>query len=275
VEIKILTLGEIVGKAGIYTIKKALSKLIEEKKINFVIANGEGTTGGFGIGKNHSIYLHKLGIDIITIGEKGFFKKDMVEFIGKNSFILRPINYPPETPGRGWKIVDILGKKVAIISVMGLSGFPRVHLNNPYTYLPTLIEKLKPNADMFIIDFHATTSAEKKTLMHMLKGKVSVIAGTHSKAITGDLEIMDGTGVISDTGRCGSINSVGGFKPDIEIKKFITAIPQRSEETMEGLEIQGALFTLDENGKCIATELIREKIETPEETTNDSNSSNN
>ena len=265
-KIKILNLGEIVGKGGIYTIKKALSDFKSEKEIDLVIANAEGATGGFGIGKNHSIYLHKLGIDIITLGEKGFFKKDMVDFIDKNSFILRPINYPQQTPGRGWKIVEVKGKKIAIISAMGLSGFNRVHLNNPYTYLPSLLEKLKESADFFVIDFHAATSAEKKTLMHLLKGKVSIIAGTHSKAITSDIGIMDGTGVISDTGRCGSIFSVGGFDPDTEVEKFITAIPKRSEETMQGLEIQGALFTLDENGQCTDTELIRLPIKTPEQT---------
>lgn len=262
-ETKILCLGEIVGKGGIYTIKKALSSLKEEKNIDLVIANGEGTTGGFGIGKNHSLYLHKMGIDLILLGEKGFFKKDMVEFCQKCSFVLRPVNYPPETPGRGWRIIEINDKKIAVICAMGLSGFNRVHLNNPFNYLPILVEKLKINADFVVIDFHATTSAEKKTLFHLLQGKVSIISGSHTKAISGDIDIMQGTGVICDTGRCGSIQSVGGFKPEPEIKKMMTAMPIRSIDTMEGLEIQGALFTLDEKGTCTAVETIRLPVDSP------------
>lgn len=254
---KILCLGEIVGKAGIQALKKKLKQLREERGIDLVIANGEGTTGGFGIGKNHSIHLHKMGIDIVTIGEKGFFKKDMVDFVKTASFVLRPINYPQEAPGRGWKVLEVGGKRVAVISAMGLAGFSRVHLNNPYNYLPTLIEKLKDRADLFVIEFHAATTAEKKTLFHLLKGKVSIIAGSHTKALTADLEIMKGTGVISDTGRCGSIQSVGGFEPAVEIDKFITAIPRRSGEWLKGVELQGALFTLNEEGQCTDTELIR------------------
>ena len=101
--IRVLYIGEIVGKAGVYCIKQALPKLKPELGINFVIANGEGATGGFGIGKNHSIYLHKLGIDVITGGEKIYYKKDMVPHIAKSPYILRPANYPPSNPGRGWR----------------------------------------------------------------------------------------------------------------------------------------------------------------------------
>jgi metallophosphoesterase (TIGR00282 family) len=262
-EMKILCLGEITGKGGIHCIKKGLPLLKEEKKIDLVIANAEGATNGFGLGKNHSVYLHKLGLDILFLGEKGFFKRDMVEFAAKSSFILRPVNFPSDTPGRGWKIVEINDKKLAIISAMGLSGFNRVHLNNPYTYLPSLVEKLKEKADFVVVEFHSATSAEKKTLFHLLKGKVSIISGSHTKALTADNAIMDGTGVISDTGRCGSIQSVGGFLPSFEIKKIMTGMPIRSQETMESLELQGALFTLNENGECIHTELIRQPVESP------------
>ena len=120
--LKILAIGEIVGKPGIFCIKKGLKKLKEEFEIDFVIANGEGTTGGFGLGKNHSIQLHKLGIDVITLGEKTFFKKDMVSHIGNSSYILRPANYPPGTPGRGWRVYKIGDQNIGVISLLGAVG---------------------------------------------------------------------------------------------------------------------------------------------------------
>ncbi len=260
-ETKILFLGEIVGKGGIYTLKKQLTTLKEEKQIDFVIANGEGATMGFGLGKNHANYIRKLGVDLITLGEKAFFKKDLVEVFPKMSSILRPINFPHESPGRGWKVFEVNNKKVAVISVMGLSGFDRLFLNNPYSYLPTLLEKVKTLSDFIVIDFHASTTAEKRLLLHMFKGQVAIISSTHCKALTADAEILEGTGYISDTGRCGSAQSVGGFEPDPEIKKWTTSLPVRSQESMADLEMQGAIFTINDEGKCIAVETLRIPVE--------------
>ena len=100
---RVLYIAEIVGKPGVYCVKTVLSRLRKEQQIDFVIANGDGATGGFGIGKNHSIYLRKLGIDVITGGDQTFFKKDIAEHIDKAYYMLRPANMPPEMPGRGWR----------------------------------------------------------------------------------------------------------------------------------------------------------------------------
>lgn len=262
--IKILTLGEIVGGSGVYAVKKALSNLKKEKNIDIVIANGEGATGGFGLGQRHALYLKKLGIDIITLGEKGFFKRDMTGFIKSAKFILRPANYPPGTPGLGWKTIDFKNKKITIISMLGMSGFDRIHLSNPFSYAPNLITKLKDKTDIFIIDFHAATSAEKNTMFHLLDGKVSVVSGTHSKALTADARIMPlGTGVITDNGRCGSMHGIGGLDPEIEVSKFMLQIPRRSRDCFEKLEVQGAIFEIADDGKCIAVETIRIPVESP------------
>ena len=134
-DFRVLCLGEIVGKGGVFCVKTLLSRVKAEKEIDFVIANGEGATGGFGIGKNHAIYLHKLGIDVITSGECIYYKKDMVGFIQNASFILRPANYPPGNPGRGWWIYEKEGRKLAVISLLGQAGYNRVHLSNPFNTL--------------------------------------------------------------------------------------------------------------------------------------------
>ena len=256
--IRILCIGEIVGKAGVHSIKTGLPKLKKEKDIDFVIANGEGTTGGFGIGKNHSIYLRKLGIDVITSGEKIFFKKDMVPHIQKAPYILRPANYPPGTPGRGWRVYQAGDHKVGVINLLGQSGFSRVHLSNPYTYLPELVSRVKEETPIIILDFHASTTAEKYTMFYHAEGLVSAVVGTHMKALSADEKILPkGTGVICDTGRTGSIDSIGGLDSSIEIKKFLTKIPERSRDAWKSPEIQGVILTIEDDGKATAIERLR------------------
>ena len=257
--LKVLFIGEIVGKAGLYCIKKLLPEIKKDYEIDFVIANGEGVTGGFGIGKNHSMYLRKLGVDVITTGEKTFFKKDMVEHIELSPYILRPANFPYGVPGRGWKIYQTEKGRVGVISLLGNSGFQRVHLSNPFSYLPELAARLKKETDIIILDFHAATTAEKKTMFYHADGKISAVIGTHTKVLTADNKVLpEGTAVICDTGRTGSIDSVGGLDPEIEINKFITQVPERSKDFWDNLELQGAVIDIDtETGKSNSIERIR------------------
>jgi hypothetical protein len=261
-----LYLGEIVGKAGVYCVKTVLPEIKQELGVDFVIANGEGTTGGFGIGKNHSIYLRKLGIDAITAGEKIYYKKDMVPHIAKAPYILRPANYPPSNPGRGWHVFEVGSQKVGVVVLLGQSGFPRVHLSNPFTFLPQLVSRVKQETDIVIVDFHAATTAEKYSLFYHADGTVSAVIGSHTKVLTADEQILEGgTGVISDTGRTGSALSVGGLDPEIEIQKFLTQIPERSKDYWSDLQLQGVFFDINEKGKSGRIERIVRKAEPPEE----------
>jgi 2',3'-cyclic-nucleotide 2'-phosphodiesterase len=260
--IKILFIGEIVGKSGVFCIKKLLPQVKSQHKINFVIANGEGATGGFGIGKNHSIYLHKLGIDAITSGECIYYKRDMVDHIRKSPYILRPVNYPYDNPGRGWMVYEKDGVKIGVISILGQAGFDRVHLSNPYNLLPEIVNKVSQQTRIIFVDFHASATAEKIGMFLHMDGKVSAIVGSHTKALTADERVLPGgTAVITDTGRTGSINSVGGLDPDIELRKFLTQIPEYSKESWEGLELQGAVIEVGEDGKAVGISRLRVKYE--------------
>jgi len=284
-EIRVLSLGEIVGKPGVYSVKSGLKQLCRDYQVDFVIANGEGTTGGFGIGKNHSIYLKKLGIDVITAGEKTFYKKDMVGSIQKTSFMLRPANFPPAVPGRGWRIYDIdvsrqpggdaagtaaMQKhtvRIGVINLLGQSDFSRTHLSNPFTFLPTLVEKIHETTPIIFLQFHAATTAEKQSMFFHADGNVSAVIGTHTKAITADARVFPkGTAVMTDNGRCGSMQSVGGLDPHIEIEKFLTQIPERSADAWGDLELQGAVITIDtETGKASGIEAVRRPVERTEQ----------
>lgn len=269
---KVLFIGEIVSKAGVYTVKKLLPGLRKERDIDFVIANGNGVTGGFGMGKNHSLYLKKLGLDVITSGECVYYKKDMVSFIPKASFLLRPANYPPGSPGRGWGIYSVGDRKIAVINMLGQSGYQRVHLSNPFSYIPDLIKRVQETTPHIIVNFHATTTAERQTLAYVVDGTVSAIIGTGTKALTADAGIMEkGTAMITDAGRTGSIHSVGGLAADIEINKFINQIPERSQDAWDQLELQGVLLDLDDQGKALSIETLRLPcMEKPDATTDNS-----
>ena len=262
--LKVLFLGEIVGKSGVWCLKELLPKIKERHSIDFVVADGEGATGGFGIGKNHSIYIHKLGVDCITLGECAYYKKDIVEHLSRAPYILRPANYPMKNPGRGWMVYEAAGRKIAVISLLGQAGFKRVHLKNPYTLLPKLMESISGQTNTVIVDFHAVTTAEKNTLFFLMDGKVSAIVGTHTKAITADEKVLPGgTAVITDAGRTGSIESVGGLDPEIEIRKFTTLIHEYSKEAWGKLELQGVVIGIGEDGKAVSMERIREGITAP------------
>lgn len=263
-----LFLGEIVGRPGTTVIKKLLKKEIKSRNIDLVIANGEGVTNGFGIGKNHSIMIHKAGVDVITGGEKIYYKIDMVDFLDKNSFIIRPVNYPANNPGKGIKYLTINEKKIAIINLLGNSDFPRTHLSNAFLVAKSLVEKLNQEQDIILVQFHASTTAEKNTMGHMLNGKATAVVGTHCKAITSDAKILDkGTAYITDNGMVGSTLSVGGFDSSVEIKKFLNAIPARSKESWERLQMQGVIVDIDEDtnkANNIETILLDLKLEEEE-----------
>ena len=186
---KVLFLGEIVGRAGLTAVKKFLPSFRQEEKIDLVVANAEGTTGGFGLGKNHALYLRKLGVDVVTVGEKGFFKKDLTELMGKSAFLLRPANFPPEVPGRGYRLTEINGQKIAVISLLGQNGFTRMHLNNPFHTMNYLLEKLKDN-DTILVEFHAATTAEKQAMACFLESKDFEDALSMAVSIGGDADTL-------------------------------------------------------------------------------------
>jgi metallophosphoesterase (TIGR00282 family) len=260
--LKILYIGEIVGSPGVFCVKSRLAELREEMNIDFVIACGDGATGGFGIGKNHSIYLHKLGVDAITSGECIYYKKDMVPHIPKASYILRAANYPYGNPGRGWNVFRAGEHRIGVVNLLGQSGFNRVHLNNPFLMIGGILEKIAEETDTVIVDFHASTTAEKYTMFYHLEGKVTAVLGSHTKVLTADAQVLPGgTAVIAGTGRTGSRYSVGGLDPEIEIRKFVTQIYEPSRVTWEDLELQGVLVETNEQGKAVAVRIVREACE--------------
>lgn len=275
---RVLYIAEIVSKPGIYCVKSSLDALREEKSIDFVIANGDGATGGFGIGKNHAGYLRKLGVDVITGGDQTFYKKDMIDHLDNVGYMLRPANIPSDSPGRGWRHFtvqryqeDPTGPqlppvKVGVLSLVGQSGFTRYHGNNPFAYLSNVTERMRKQSNIIIVDFHAMTTAEKQSMFFHADGEVTAVIGSGQRVQTADERVMTGgTAVICDAGRTGSVNSVAGLAPDVEVSIHMTQIPRRSQDVWARLELQGVLLEIDEaNGWVHSFERINRSVDTPD-----------
>jgi len=255
---KVLYVAELVGKTGVYTFKKALSELKTRYPWNIMIVCANGATGGNGLGRTHAAYIHKLGANVITLGDCCFYKKDLTENIDKCNYVLRPENLSVDAPGIGSKIYNVENEKVAVAVFIGQNGFGRVHANNPFTSLPAVLERLRKQTPYIIVDFHAQASAEKKTFIYAADGLCSAVIGSHTRTQTSDETIMpNGTAYISDAGRTGSQQSVGGCEINSRIKEYLTGIPEWTKEAWESPELQGVYLDIGKDGKALSIERIR------------------
>lgn len=259
--INILFLGEIVGRCGGNALRKDLARIKTQYNVDYTIANGEGVTNGYGIQKAHAVMLGKFGIDLITGGEKLFFKQDMVEFMSHCSFVLRPMNYPPQCPGKSIKNVSIKETPILVINLQGNSAM-RQSIQNAFVAIDNFLKKVEENPVILLV-YHAATTAEKATMLHYLDGRVQAVIGTHTKVLTSDERVTEkGTAFISDIGRVGSFKSVGGFDPETEIKKYRRQIPQRSREAWLDPRIQGVVVSIDEEThKAVSITVVDECVD--------------
>jgi len=260
---KILYAAEIVGKAGVYAFKKALPELQRRYPWDFLIACADGATGGGGIGRNHAAYLHKLGAHVLTTGECCFYKKDLTENIKQLPYVLRPDNLNSDAPGFGSRVYKVGknqagGKKIAVAVLLGQSGFSRIHGNNPFTCLPALLERLRLETPYIIVDFHAQASAEKKSLFFIADGLCSAVIGSHTRVQSADEQILPGgTAVITDAGRTGSAESVGGSEIASRIQEYLTGIPDWTKDAWDKPAFQGVYMDIGADGKAHSIERVR------------------
>ena len=259
---KILYVAELVGKAGVFAFKKAQQELKKRYPCDFLIVCADGATGGNGLGVNHAAYIHKMGANVITLGDCCFFKKDLAESIGKFPYILRAENLNPQAPGIGSKIYKAGNNKIAVAVFLGQKGFTRLHANSPIAALPVVLENLQKQTPYVIVDFHAQATAEKKTLFYAADGLCSAIIGSHTRVQTADESIMpNGTAVITDAGRTGSLQSIGGCDINSRIKEYVTGILDWTKEIWDDLELQGVYLDIGPDGKALSIERVRVKVE--------------
>ena len=242
---KILAVGDIVGSAGVNELKLRLKGIKEKENIDFVIVNGENSAEGMGITEKNFNDIISQGVDVVTMGNHTWGKKDIFKFIDDPK-IIRPANYPEGVVGKGYNIYQCKDKRIAVINIMG-----RVDINilteNPFIMARDMVEEIKDQVDIIMIDFHAEATAEKIAMARYLDGKVTAIFGTHTHVQTADEKILpNGTGYITDIGMTGPEHSVIGMDIKASIKRFETTLPERYKIAEGRCIFNGVIFEIDD-----------------------------
>ena len=240
---KILTIGDIVGENGIQKVKKQLPIIQEAENIDVTIVNAENAGGGMGLTSQNYNELCKMNIDMITMGDHTWGKKDIFKIIN-NENIVRPANYPKGVPGYGYRIIKKNDKKIAVINLLGRT-FINVLTENPFLCVDRILEKI--TADIIIVDFHAEATAEKIAMGRYLDGRITGLYGTHTHVQTADEQILKkGTGYITDVGMTGPADAVIGMDADVALKRFLTTLPERYKLASGDCILNGAIFEIDD-----------------------------
>lgn len=257
----VLMVGDIVGRPGRNAVKERIRAYRKKYNLDLVIANGENSAGGNGITGMIASELYENEIDIITMGNHTWDKKDILDIIEHEPRLIRPANYPPGTPGRGSTIITIKqGLKVGIINLSGRVFLPP--LDCPFQKAESLLKDLKKETPIIIIDFHAEATSEKIAFGWFMDGKVSAVLGTHTHVQTADERILpQGTGYITDVGMTGPRDSVLGVQKDLVIQKFMTQMPVRFEVATGVIQFNGVLLEINElTGKTENIKRLQEFI---------------
>jgi len=246
--VRLLFLGDIVGRSGRKAVLETLPRLRERYRLDFVVANGENAAGGFGITEDILEELLDGGVDIVTLGNHAFDQKEALVFIERQQRLLRPINFPPGTPGRGAALVKArTGEDVLVVNAMGRVFMPDTDCPFRATDRELAACKLKQGADAIVIDFHAEATSEKQAFAYFVDGRASAVVGTHTHVQTSDQRVLPGgTAFVSDVGMCGDYNSVLGMEADEPLSRFLTKIPRgRFEPAMGEATISGLAVEID------------------------------
>jgi 2',3'-cyclic-nucleotide 2'-phosphodiesterase len=258
---KILFIGDIVGSPGRMAVRELLPALISKKKIDFVIANCENASAGFGVTKKNVEELYSYHIDVLTSGNHIWNKKEVLAFIGDQERLLRPANYPSTTPGAGSVLIPLkTGEYVGVLNLAGRIFMQPIDC--PFVAAKNKIAELREKTKIIIVDIHAEATSEKKSLGWYLDGEVSAVLGTHTHVQTADEEILpQGTAYISDVGMTGPFDSVIGIKKEIIIERFLTQMPNKFDVAEDDIRMQGVIMNIDEaSGKANSIERFSIKL---------------
>ena len=253
-DFKVLAVGDVVGNPGMDRVKRSLRYLKRKTGADFVIVNGENAAV-VGMTPNQAEDILDAGADVITMGNHTFAKREIVTYMEEAPYVLRPANYAPQAPGKGWGIYDSKAGPVAVIDLQG-----RVNMDytpdNPFL----MIEKILKEVDtkLIFVELHAEATSEKLAMGYMLDGRVSAVWGTHTHVPTSDAQVLpNGTGYVTDLGMTGPKHSVLGIRPDLSIAKFRGDLPERYRWAEGPTKMEAVLFTVDTGtGLCKTVERV-------------------
>lgn len=234
------------GEPGRKAVFLSLSRIIQQNNIDFVVANGENAAGGFGITGKIASKLYSYGVDCITTGNHVWRNKEIFKVIDGDQRLLRPANYPNGTPGRGWKIIEKGGEKLAVINLMGRIFMEP--LECPFKTARKEVSGIKKETRNILVDFHGEATSEKVAMGWYLDGTASAVIGTHTHVQTADERLLPGgTAYITDAGMTGPFDSVIGMRKENALKKFTTRIPSKFSVANDDIRLNGVIISIDSN----------------------------
>ena len=260
-DFKVLAVGDVVGNPGMERVSRSLRWLKRKTGADFVVVNGENASV-VGITPQQAEEIFNAGADVITMGNHTFGKREIVAYMEDNSRILRPLNYAPQTPGRGYGVFDSRVGPVAVIDLQG-----RVNMDytpdNPFLQVEKVLKNL--NTKLILVELHAEATSEKLAMGYMLDGRVSALWGTHTHVPTADTQVLPkGTGYVTDLGMTGPKHSVLGIQPELSIAKFRGDLTSRYRWAEGATKLEAVLFTIDSRtGLCVQAERVDVYDETP------------
>lgn len=258
---KILFIGDMVTPDSIEMAARCIRQLKKTQKIDLIIANGENIHTQNGLNLKQYQQLKQIGVDVVTLGNHAWNQPQIYHFIDENEDIVRPFNYPPDTPGRGWTITEADHRQVAVVVAMGNVYVST--LTSPFQDIMAVVDALHAQGiKTIIVDMHAEATSEKLAFARYLDGKVSAVLGTHTHIPTADEQILpEGTAYQTDVGMVGPVDSVIGMKVEASVNRFLTQRRvkfQQSED--EAFLFQAALIDIDSDGRATAIERIEQRM---------------
>lgn len=256
----IMVVGDVIGEPGRKALFLFLHRIIQERKVDFVIANGENAAGGFGITGKIAGKLYSYGVDCITTGNHVWRNKEVFRVIDTDTRLLRPANYPAGTPGRGSAILEKNGLQIAVLNLLG-----RVYMDPvecPFRTAKKEISALRKITKNIVVDFHGEATSEKMAMGWYIDGMVSAMVGTHTHVQTADERVLpNGTAYITDVGMTGPFDSIIGMKKESALKRFVTLLPSKYSVAEDDIRINAVLLCIEKaTGKALNIERVHEKI---------------
>jgi len=256
---KILAIGDISGRQGREILELYLQK--NKNKFDFIIVNGENAAGGFGLTGKLADEILSYGCHVITSGNHIWDKREIYDYLDSTDKVLRPLNYPKNSPGSGYTILtNNAGKKMAVISLQGRIFMPPIDC--PFACVKEILNDIRKETKNIVVDFHGEATSEKLALGWYLDGYVSLVYGTHTHVQTADNKILpEGTGYVSDLGMTGSHNGIIGMSVESVLPKFLTSIPQKFELAEGNVRLNGIIAEIsEETGECQEVTLLNKSM---------------
>lgn len=257
-KIKILAIGDIVGRVGRNIVGDKLQGLVDRHRIDLVVANGENSAGGMGMTPDNTRELFSYGVNVITSGNHVWNKNEILEILDSEPAFIRPANYPPGVPGKGYYIINVRGVSICIVNLIG--RVLMTTLDCPFRKFDEIYNEVKDRCKVIVVDFHAEATSEKQALGWYVDGRASALFGTHTHVQTADERILlKGTGYITDIGMTGPFDSVIGMKKEKSIDYFLYQTKMRFETATDNPGINGVIFTINpDTGKTENIVRVRE-----------------